>query len=97
MLSDGLREISIEPEFDVIRGPECRLSTVEVILIELSLVEYNKGAPLIATVLSELNKIDFVLYDTVDEHRHWSGGLLQIDGLFVRSSPQFRPHPPFWN
>ena len=84
-------------ELDVIRGLGCRLSTVEVILIELSLVEYNKGAPLIATVLSELSKIGFVLYDIVEEHRHWSGCLLQIDGLFVRSSSPFRLHPPFWN
>jgi hypothetical protein len=70
---------------------------VEVIMIELSLVEYNKGAPLIATVLSELSKIGFVLYDIVEEHRHWSGGLLQIDGLFMRSGSRFRLHPPFWN
>jgi FkbM family methyltransferase len=84
-------------ELDVIRGLGARLLTVEVILIELSLVEYNKGGPLIATVLSELDKLGFVLYDIVDEHRHWGGGLLQIDGLFVRPRSRCRLHPPFWN
>jgi hypothetical protein len=36
---------------------------IEVILTEVSLVEYNNGAPLIASVLGELSRMGFVLYD----------------------------------
>jgi FkbM family methyltransferase len=84
-------------ELDVLRGLGYQLSMVEVILMELSLVDYNKGAPLISTVLSTLNEMGFVLYDIVEEHRHLGGRLLQVDGLFVRPTSHFRPQPPFWS
>lgn len=84
-------------ELDVLRGLGRQLSNVEVILMEMSLVEYNKGAPLIDVVLSELRGMGFVLYDIVEEHRHLGGRLLQIDGLFVRPTSRLRPQPPFWS
>jgi FkbM family methyltransferase len=84
-------------ELDVLRGLGSQLSEVEVILMEMSLVDYNKGAPLIGVVLSELSGMGFVLYDIVEEHRQLGGRLLQIDGLFVRPASRFRPHPPFWS
>lgn len=84
-------------ELDVIRGLGSHLSNVEVILMEMSLVEYNKGAPLIDVILSELRQVGFVLYDIVEEHRYVDGPLLQIDGIFVRPTSRFRPQPPFWN
>ena len=84
-------------ELDVLRGLGAELSKVEVILMEMSLVDYNKGAPLIDGVLTELRGLGFVLYDIVDEHRHLGGRLLQIDGLFVRPTSRFRPQPPFWS
>jgi FkbM family methyltransferase len=84
-------------ELDVLRGLGDELSKVEVILMEISLVEYNKGAPLIHVVLNELSVMGFVLYDVVEEHRHLGGRLFQIDGLFVRPTSRFRPHPPFWS
>jgi hypothetical protein len=74
-----------------------QLSKTEVILMEMSLVDYNKGAPLIDVVLSELSGMDFVLYDIVEEHRDPGGRLLQLDGLFVRPTSRFRPHAPFWS
>jgi len=84
-------------ELDVLRGFGHELPKVEVILMEMSLVDYNKGAPLIDVVLSQLSGMGFVLYDIVEEHRHLGGRLLQIDGLFVRPTSRFRPHPPFWS
>jgi FkbM family methyltransferase len=83
-------------ELDVLRGLGHHLSKVEAILVELSLVDYNKGAPLIDEVLSELRRMGFVLYDIVEEHRHLGGRLFQLDGLFLRPSSRFRPQPPFW-
>ena len=84
-------------ELDVLRGLGDGLSKIEVVLMEMSLVDYNKGAPPINVVLSELNEMGFVLYDIVEEHRHLGGRLLQIDGLFVRPTSHLRPHPPFWS
>lgn len=83
-------------ELEVLRGFAHHLPSIEVILMELSLVEYNQGAPLIDTVLRELSGMDFVLYDIIDKHRH-RGGLWQLDGLFVRARSQFRPKAPFWS
>jgi FkbM family methyltransferase len=54
-------------ELDVLRGLGAELTKVEVILMEMSLVDYNKDAPLIDVVLSELRKMGFVLYDIVEE------------------------------
>jgi FkbM family methyltransferase len=82
-------------ELDVLRGLGHYLSTIEVILMEMSLVNYNKGAPLIGSVLGELSRMGFVLFDIVEEHRQLGGHLFQIDGLFVRPSSRFRPQPPF--
>jgi FkbM family methyltransferase len=84
-------------ELDVIRGLGHQLSKVDVILMEMSLVEYNKGAPLIDASLSELSGMGFALYDIVEEHRHLGGDLFQVDGLFVRPTSRFRPQPPFWS
>jgi FkbM family methyltransferase len=97
-LSFQLLKLDVQgAELDVIRGLGSHLSNIEVILMEMSLVEYNKGAPLIDVILSELRKVGFVLYDIVEEHRYADGRLLQIDGIFVRPDSRFRPQPPFWN
>ena len=97
-LSFQLLKLDVQgAELDVLRGLGHQLSKVEIILMEMSLVDYNKGAPLIDVVLSELSGMGLVLYDIVEEHRHFGGRLLQIDGLFVRPTSRFRPHPPFWS
>lgn len=82
-------------ELEVIRGLGRYLSMVDIILMEMSLVDYNNGAPLIGEVLSEVRQLGFVLFDIVEEHR-FNNRLFQIDGLFVRPSSTLRPQPPFW-
>jgi hypothetical protein len=81
----------------VLQGLGPQLSNVDVILMEMSLVDYNKGAPLIDVVLGELRMMGFVLYDIVEQHRYYGGDLMQIDGLFVRPTCRFRAQPPFWH
>ncbi|AWN48661.1 glycosyl transferase [Methylobacterium terrae] len=83
-------------EVEVLRGLGARLAEVEVILLELSVLDYNRGAPLIGAALGELAAMGFVLYDVVDEHRYRDGSLLQVDGLLVRAESALRPKPPFW-
>lgn len=82
-------------ELEVLKGFGRHLSNIEVILMEMSLVEYNKDAPLIDVMLGELRRMDFVLYDIIEELRY-GGRLFQLDGLFVRPTSRFRPQPPFW-
>jgi len=82
-------------ELEVLKGFGRHLLNIEVILMEMSLVEYNKGAPIIDVMLHQLRQNDFVLYDIVEEHRY-DGRLFQLDGLFVRPTSRFRPQLPFW-
>jgi FkbM family methyltransferase len=93
----GLIKLDVQgAEVDVLRGLGERLADAEFILMEMSLVEYNEGAPLIAKALSSLENMGFVLCEIVEEHRHRDGALLQIDGLFARPTSRFRAQPPFW-
>ena len=82
-------------ELDVLKGFGRHLLNIEVILMEMSLVQYNMGAPLVDMMLGELRRMDFVLYDIIEEHRY-HGRLFQLDGLLVRPTSRFRPQPPFW-
>ena len=50
-------------ELDVLRGAARTLCGIEVIIIELSLLEYNKGAPLIGDVMARLADLGFNLFD----------------------------------
>ncbi len=70
-------------ELAVLRGLGERLADIEVILLELSLVAYNDGAPLFAAVAAALGSMGFVLCDVVDEQRYRDGLPLQLDGLFA--------------
>lgn len=73
------------------------MSGVHAFLLEMSLVEYNEGAPLIDAVLPRMRDYGFVLFD-IDEthHRDRRGTLLQLDGLFLREDAKVRPRGPFW-
>ena len=83
-------------ELDVLAGYG-DMSGVHAILLEMSLVEYNAGAPLIDAVLARVREYGFVLFD-IDEthHRDRRGTLLQLDGLFLREDARVRPRGPFW-
>ncbi len=84
-------------ELDVLRGAQERLSAVQVIMMEIALVQFNRGAPLIDKVLAGMAEFGFVLYDIVEEHRYPAGEhLLPIDGIFARPDSHFRLHPPIF-
>ena len=82
-------------ELSVLHGMGEQLAGVEVLLLEMSLVQYNEGAPLFAEVLAWLTAQGFVLDDIVEQHRSGEA-LLQVDGLFVRASSHLRAQPPVW-
>jgi hypothetical protein len=80
----------------VLKGAAATLPGIEVVVAELSLVEYNRGAPLIADVVAELKRLGFLMFDVYPLARHESGALMQADAIFVRRESQLWAKPPFY-
>jgi FkbM family methyltransferase len=83
-------------ELEVLRGAERVLSQAEVVLLEISLIEINDGAPIVDEVIAFMKKAGFVLYDICEFHRRsMDKALWQIDGLFVRINSPLRANKTF--
>jgi hypothetical protein len=83
-------------EIDVLRGGVRTLAGIVAIVIELSLLEYNKGAPLIGEVMRWLAERGFALFDVFPVSRIPTGALLQVDGIFLRRGSSLWPRAPFF-
>jgi FkbM family methyltransferase len=83
-------------EIDVLRGGVRTLAGIVAIVIELSLLEYNKGAPLIGEVMRWLAEQGFALFDVFPVSRIPTGALLQVDGIFLRRGSSLWPRAPFF-
>jgi len=83
-------------EIDVLCGGVRTLAGIEAIVIELSLLEYNKGAPLIGEVMRWLSEQGFALFDVFPLSRLPAGALLQVDGIFLRRESSLWPRAPFF-
>ena len=85
-------------ELEVLRGGLNVLEETEVVLLEISLMEYNQGAPLFAEVVEFLNSRGFALYDICGQHRRETdGALFQLDVIFVKKNSALRSRKRFWN
>lgn len=71
-------------ERDVMNGGLEVIKSAKVVLLELQLVEYNKGAPMIAEMIQYMDNIGFQLFDVTELHYTPGHVLLQIDVLFGR-------------
>ncbi len=78
-------------ELDVLAGAVATLARTDAILLEASVVEYNKGAPRVAEVIGRLKALDFLLYDVCDLRRI-GPVLAQTDLLFVRAGSALESH-----
>jgi FkbM family methyltransferase len=84
-------------DLDVLRGGLRTLAGIEVLVIELSVLEYNKGAPLMAEVMAWLSGQGFAPFDLFPVSRVPPvGALLQIDAIFLRRESGLWPKPPFY-
>lgn len=83
-------------EIDVLKGAVNAMKTAEVLVAEMSLVDYNEGAPLIHEVMSFLAEHDFILYEIADTHRRKNSTLIQVDGIFVKRDSQLRQKSNWW-
>ena len=61
----------------MLRGGVRTLAGIEAIVVELSLLEYNKGAPLIGEVMRWLGEQGFALFDVFPLARIRAGVLLE--------------------
>ena len=85
-------------ELEILRGAEEALQNTEAAMLEVSLLEYNQGAPLFAEVVAFMAARNFVVYDVSGFFRRESDhALYRIVLLFVRESSGLRAKKPFWN
>jgi FkbM family methyltransferase len=82
-------------ELDVLAGAPEVVAQAELIVAELSVVDYNQGAPSAADVIAFLDARGFALFDLFPMARTPDGALLQTDALFLRKDSACRPRPPF--
>jgi FkbM family methyltransferase len=84
-------------ELEILEGAPEMLKRTEVILSEVSLLPYNKGAPLMHEVVAYLAEREFLPFDICGEWRRSSDqALAQTDIIFVRKDSQLRAHRKFW-
>jgi FkbM family methyltransferase len=81
-------------ELEVLAGAAATLRHIELLVMELSLVEYNKGAPMFIEVADAVAKLGFSPFDICPLSRR-NGVQLQADVIFLRSGSALRPVPPF--
>lgn len=71
-------------ELEVMKGAASLLRTVEVVLLEVSLLPVNKGAPPFSEVISFMSSRGLKIFDFCSQIRRKDGVLWQTDLLFVR-------------
>lgn len=85
-------------ELEVLRGAERVLANTEVAQLEVSLLPYNEGAPLLAEVVAFMRERGFIAYDVCGFYRRETDdALYMLDLLFAREGSALRSQKPFWN
>lgn len=84
-------------ELEILRGATDILPFVDAILLEVSLIEINKGAPLFHEVVARLDTLGFGVCDIAEIHRRpLDGATNQVDLLFVRHDSQLFQDKRHW-
>lgn len=73
-------------ELEVLKGSARTLSEVRHVLLEVSLVPYNEGSPLVDAVLNWMRTEGFGVDEVFDLSRGRDGRLVQTDLLFSRQT-----------
>jgi FkbM family methyltransferase len=73
-------------ELEILKGAISTIEKCAAILLEVAIIEVNKGAPLLHEVLPFMRGLGFVTFDILEIHRRpLNLDLNQIDLLFVRA------------
>lgn len=84
-------------ELEVLKGATEVLCHTDAILLEVALLEYNEGSPLLADVVAFLRSRNFVVYDVCSVmRRQTDNAVFQTDLLFVRMDHPLRHEKKFW-
>ncbi|MEO0690711.1 MAG: FkbM family methyltransferase [Pseudomonadota bacterium] len=74
-------------ELEVLKGASKSLEAAKAVLLEISLIQINKGAPLIAEVIAFMDERGFAVCELLELHRRpLDQATNQIDLLFVPKS-----------
>jgi FkbM family methyltransferase len=68
-------------EYDILIGGEKTIKRTKYILLEVSLIEYNKGAHLIEDVVNKMREYYFKIEDIIEYHYN-NNQIFQMDILF---------------
>lgn len=80
-------------ELEVLKGGEGVLAETEVVLMEVSLLPYNEGAPLMPEIIAFMDTRGFTPYDFCGQLRRVSDrALFQTDVIFTRKDSALRQH-----
>lgn len=78
-------------EIEVLKGAEMALKQAQVLLLEVSLIDINEGAPVMHEVIDFLARRGWVAYDIIEFHRRpLDQALWQIDFIFVPATSRLR-------
>lgn len=84
-------------ELEVLKGATELLDKVDVILLEVSVLEYNKGAPLLADIIAFMTAADFVVFDITELKRTpRKHALFQADVFFCKQGHAFLAEREFF-
>jgi hypothetical protein len=72
-------------ELDILNGGSKTIKHSKYLLLEVSTMQYNIGAPLMDQVVSKLKEYEFVIEDILDYHKLSNGSIFQLDILFKNS------------
>lgn len=70
-------------ELDVLRGGVTTVQEAKAIILELSLIEYNKNSASYEDVTQYMESIGYVPMEKLYEHFDGQGNLIQLDVLFL--------------
>ena len=85
-------------ELDVLDGALKALANAEVVVLEVSLFEFMKGAPQFYNVISYMKNHGFVAYDIIHGwNRPLDNALGQVDVVFVKEMGMFRQNHSYSN
>ncbi len=77
-------------EIEVLKGAGKLMQNTDIILLEVSILEYNKGAPLLAEVIQFMDNNGFSVFDITDLKRTTTDrALFQADIFFCRQDHSF--------
>ena len=76
-------------ELDILKGATKLLGKTELIVTELPIIEYNRGAPNISEYLEFFKSHDYIPVDVLEVHRG-EETLIQLDILFILRSAKYQ-------